>query len=164
MNSTIYTKGTIQYSNGNFYDGESLGGKPHGKGTMKFADGMQFFGDWQYGYPVKENGVIVLMDGKIIEDNIYNDQTSFLSNHATHLQCIKIKPTEEQLKRETNTGKYCPYSFRVPASYHMPNLQIANLNNSSSQSAISSPRSSIPNANSTTQHRQSQEERKSPAR
>ncbi len=103
------------------------------------------------------------MDGKIIEDSIYNYQTSFWSNHATHLQRIKIKPTEEQLKLETNIGGYCVYSFRTVAE--RPVLQTNNLmNNFSSQSAISSPRSSVPSASNIIERKQSQKERKSPTR
>ena len=144
MNNTYY-KGTIQYSNGNFYDGEFLNNKPHGKGTMQFTDGIVFFGNWQYGLPVKENGVVVLTDGNTIEDSVYNYHTSFLSNKATELKLSKIKPTEGQMRLEKNKSNHCPYGFREPT------FQPTNLNNHSNSSSFSNLHTNASNTINTAQ-------------
>ncbi len=40
---------TIQFPNGNVYEGEVRFGKPHGQGKMTFADGGQYVGDFKSG-------------------------------------------------------------------------------------------------------------------
>jgi hypothetical protein len=55
----------ITYEDGTKYEGQLKTDKPHGKGTMKYADGDIYTGEWNNGKKTK--GTMTYSDGEIIE-------------------------------------------------------------------------------------------------
>ena len=74
---------TINYPNGDRYEGECENGKPHGKGTMFYADNRLYIGEWYSG--IKHGyGLLTQKNGDQYEGSFVNDKYNGKGTYYNH--------------------------------------------------------------------------------
>ena len=81
-----YTVGSVTYENGDHYEGGLHNGLPHGRGTIIYADGSRYDGEFRHGN--RYDGMLTYADGSQIEfrsgERIGTPTASFTNPDGSH--------------------------------------------------------------------------------